>query len=85
MRLIERERDKLKNKLKKKSGELVCKICGRQYTEIHNMNWSCNTHSGLWGGEMWWCCGKKQREAKGCKFSKHTIQSDDLIENDEGL
>ena len=35
------------------------------------MNWSCQTHPSIWGGAMWWCCGKKQRESAGCKFSKH--------------
>ena len=30
-----------------------------------------------WGGEMWWCCGKREKEQLGCKFSKHESKDDD--------
>ena len=30
---------------------------------------------------MWWCCGKRSREAPGCKFSKHETKDD---EDEEG-
>ena len=26
---------------------------------------------------MWWCCGKKSKEAEGCKISKHESKDDD--------
>lgn len=35
-------------------------------------------HQSDWGGEMWWCCGKKDREHPGCKYSKHESREDDL-------
>lgn len=32
---------------------------------------------------MWWCCGKKSREAKGCKYAKHTNNSKRDEDSDE--
>jgi len=37
---------------------------------------------------MWWCCGKRGKDAPGCKFSKHESKDDeeeahDLDENDK--
>jgi hypothetical protein len=26
---------------------------------------------------MWWCCGKKSKEAHGCKYGKHEIKRDE--------
>ena len=26
---------------------------------------------------MWWCCGRKNKEAPGCKFGKHVNKDDD--------
>ena len=26
---------------------------------------------------MWWCCGKKTKEAPGCKFGKHINKDDE--------
>lgn len=48
-----------------------CKACSKDYYEKENFNWSCRTHQSDWGGEMWWCCGKRNKEQPGCKFSKH--------------
>lgn len=31
---------------------------------------------------MWWCCGKTQKEARGCKFSKHEKQDEDEEDED---
>lgn len=31
---------------------------------------------------MWWCCGKKQKDAPGCKFSKHEEKKDDEEDED---
>jgi hypothetical protein len=30
---------------------------------------------------MWWCCGRKNKEAAGCKFGKHLNKDDE--EHDE--
>ncbi len=35
-----------------------CKNCKKEYNEAENFNWSCRTHVGEWGGDLWWCCGK---------------------------
>jgi len=32
---------------------------------------------------MWWCCGKKQKEAPGCIISKHIAKDEDEEINDE--
>jgi len=32
---------------------------------------------------MWWCCGKRDKDAAGCKFSKHESKEDDDLEEDE--
>jgi hypothetical protein len=26
---------------------------------------------------MWWCCGKRTKEANGCKYGKHEIKKDE--------
>jgi len=26
---------------------------------------------------MWWCCGKTQKDAPGCLFSKHECKEDE--------
>lgn len=31
---------------------------------------------------MWWCCGKKQKDAPGCKFSKHEEKREDEEDDD---
>ena len=43
--------------------------------------WSCRIHSGLWGGDMYWCRGKTNKEALGCKVNKH--ESKDEESDDE--
>jgi len=32
------------------------------YVEKENFNWSCRMHQSEWGGEMWWCCGKRGKD-----------------------
>ena len=34
---------------------------------------------------MWWCCGKTQQDALGCKFSKHEYKFDKDDEIDINL
>ena len=46
-----------------------CKNCGNEYYQKENFNWSCRVHQSEWGGEMWWCCGKRNKDAPGCKFN----------------
>lgn len=58
----------------------VCKNCNKEFNEKENFNWSCRVHQSEWGGEMWWCCGKRGKEQPGCKFSKHETKD---IEEDE--
>jgi hypothetical protein len=69
-------------KLKAKRGKIdmdfqICKKCSKDYKESENFNWSCRTHKSAWSGEMWWCCGKKSKEAQGCLFSKHEVKKDE--------
>lgn len=36
-----------------------------------------NSSQSEFGGEMWWCCGKRSKDAAGCKFSKHESKEDE--------
>jgi hypothetical protein len=36
---------------------------------------------------MWWCCGKSNQDAMGCKFSSHEAKNDeedDALANEDG-
>ena len=55
----------------------TCKNCGKEYSEKDNFHWSCTQHIGEWGGQMWWCCGKQNKDDRGCKFSKHESKDDE--------
>ena len=47
-------------KLKKvRLNQKICRNCNKEFVESENYNWSCRVHQGEYGGEMWWCCGKK--------------------------
>ena len=63
-------------------GSKVCKKCSKDFMEKENFNWSCSTHQSEFSGEMWWCCGKNAKEARGCKFSKHEKQDEDEDEDE---
>ena len=89
------ERDKMKLRITKlisrkgkfDSGLKTCKNCAKEYNEKENFNWSCKQHRGDWGGQMWWCCGKQNKEDRGCKFSKHESKDDedeDLMDETTG-
>jgi hypothetical protein len=41
-------------------------FCGKDYIDQENFNWSCRTHKSDFSGELWWCCGKKIKDALGC-------------------
>lgn len=60
----------------------TCKMCGVDFSENENFNWSCRTHRSEFSGELWWCCGKTNKEALGCKFGSHKARRDD---DDDGL
>ena len=75
-------------KMKNRRGKLdlglkMCKNCSKEYLESDNFNWSCKTHKSEYGGEMWWCCGKKELNAAGCHTAKHESKEDD--EDEEGV
>lgn len=75
---------KLKNKrFRIEDNQKICKKCGKEYLEKENLNWSCRTHTSEYSGEMWWCCGKENKDADGCKISKHECKEDDEEDNAE--
>mmetsp|Transcript_28881 Transcript_28881/g.51473 ORF Transcript_28881/g.51473 Transcript_28881/m.51473 type:complete len:686 (-) Transcript_28881:31-2088(-) len=62
--------------------EKVCKRCQKVYNEAENYNWSCKTHSSEFGGEIFWCCGKKSKDAPGCRLAKHESKEDEEENSD---
>ena len=44
------------------SSQKTCKNCAKDYDEKENFNWSCRVHVSVYGGEMWWCCGKRGQD-----------------------
>ena len=87
---MEKEKNKLRiqkliqRKGKFDSGLKTCKNCNREYSEKENFNWSCTVHQSDYGGEMWWCCGKVGKDAKGCKCMKHESKEDEDDDDQEG-
>eukprot|EP00359_Climacostomum_virens_P003799 CAMPEP_0204917324 /NCGR_PEP_ID=MMETSP1397-20131031/14919_1 /ASSEMBLY_ACC=CAM_ASM_000891 /TAXON_ID=49980 /ORGANISM="Climacostomum Climacostomum virens, Strain Stock W-24" /LENGTH=607 /DNA_ID=CAMNT_0052090117 /DNA_START=269 /DNA_END=2092 /DNA_ORIENTATION=- len=61
--------------------EKLCKSCHKVYFESDNFNWSCSTHSSEFSGELWWCCGRVNKDAPGCRKAKHVSKDED--EEDE--
>lgn len=57
-------------------------MCGKEYKETENFKWKCCTHWSEFGGELWWCCGKRGYNQPGCKLQKH-VSADDEGEDDE--
>ena len=91
-KVLKAEREKMKQriiKLKSRKGKVdqgikMCKMCAQEYHEKENFNWSCRTHRGVYGGEMWWCCGKRGKDQPGCKFAKHESKDDEDEEDEAG-
>jgi len=82
LKMLERIK-KLKSKRGKfDEGSKVCKNCSKDFMEKENFNWSCSIHQSEWSGEMWWCCGKTSKDARGCKFSKHQKVDEDDEDED---
>ena len=83
MLIVEREKMKQRiSKLKNSKGRVdhgikICRNCGKEFHEKENFNWSCRTHMSDFGGEMWWCCGKRGKDQPGCKFAKHECKDED--------
>ena len=80
------EYEKLRHKMKQyrqrrkqfgEEEEKVCRHCQRVYLESENYNWSCRRHPNEYSGEIYWCCGKRSRDALGCKTSKHESKEDE--------
>ena len=79
------EREKMKDiikKLKSKKGKMdvlqqVCKNCGESYFEKDNFKWSCRVHRSEYSGEIWWCCGKENKDQPGCKYDSHKSKEDE--------
>jgi hypothetical protein len=60
-----------------------CKLCGKEYNENENFSWKCRTHWSAYGGELWWCCGKRGKHQKGCKLGKHQCIDDEEIDEED--
>lgn len=65
---------KLKNRKVVDVNAKFCINCQMDFNEKENYNWSCNYHSATFGEHMWWCCGKREFNAKGCKIGMHLTQ-----------
>ena len=77
-------------KLRNRKGKVdvgikTCKNCGKEFHENSNFNWSCHIHWSQYDTEtlLWWCCGKKGKDQKGCKVQKHEIQNEVDDEDDD--
>lgn len=62
--------NKLKNRKVVRDDHLnkFCITCQKEFLEKENFNWSCQVHRSEYGDHMWWCCGKTDINAPGCKF-----------------
>lgn len=79
MKELRRILETLKNTPRAIDKTKICRKCGNHYDEAENFNWSCRTHSSVWNGTMWWCCGKKNKADTGCRYSKH--EKKDIFKN----
>lgn len=63
----------------------ICKNCSKLYYETENYNWSCRVHPSEWSGEIYWCCGKTEKDTPGCKSAKHVSkeEGDDIMGEDD--
>lgn len=81
-KILSDEYDKLRKRMKQakfryqgEDTERVCVNCKKLYNEEENFNWSCKVHTSQFG-EFWWCCGKTDKNALGCKALKHESMED---------
>ena len=63
----------------------ICKNCSKLYYETENFNWSCRVHPSEWSGEIYWCCGKTEKDAPGCRTAKHASkeEEEDIMGDDD--
>lgn len=89
-KILSEEYEKLRQRVKQAKfrqveveEEKVCKSCKKIYKEEENYNWSCKIHSSQYSG-IWWCCGKKDKNAPGCKVCMHESKEeyDNIIKDD---
>ena len=85
---LENEKESLKQIIKKiknrKAVDVTTKLCvncGKEFNEKENYNWSCQKHRSTYGDHMWWCCGKLDKNAPGCKKQKHTTKEDNHLDD----
>lgn len=81
---------KLRKKLKQNpirktavDDDKICKRCKKFYNDFSNFNWSCRTHQSEYSGEIWWCCGKSDKDDIGCITAKHENKSDEEEETEQ--
>lgn len=48
---------------------------------MDNFKWSCRIHQSDYSGEVWWCCGKADKNAPGCKTNSHLEKNDEELED----
>jgi hypothetical protein len=68
--------EKMKQMSLKMYHKKICKNCLKEYDDDANYNWSCRTHQSEYGGVIWWCCGRKNKDDLGCKYSKHETREE---------
>ena len=54
------------------------------FVEKNNFNWSCRTHLQEFDNDtgMWWCCGSRDPNKRGCKLRKHKSRKENLEDFD---
>lgn len=91
-KVLENQRQKMKDRIMKLKtsrrmdlASKTCRLCTKDFNDKENFNWSCRTHRSEYSGEMWWCCGKTNKDALGCKYQKHeSKEEEDEDEEMEG-
>ena len=93
LQMLQDEKEKMRArivKLRNRKGKVdlgikTCKNCAKEFHEKNNLNWSCHLHWSLYDAEteMWWCCGKKGKDQKGCTVQKHEVQNEDEEDDDD--
>ena len=74
--MLKKRIEKMKSSTFRAADIRLCRTCHKEFNEKENYNWSCRTHQSDFGGVMWWCCGRRNKEDPGCKYSKHESRDD---------
>jgi hypothetical protein len=56
--------------------KVLCTKCHKSYNPEDNTNWACRIHPSEWGGKIYWCCGKNNIKAAGCKRARHITREE---------